>query len=504
MNSSNPQNLNISSWFYLPEWQKYPIQRIDPSFYKSKHCLIFCDQSFISSKIIFTLAISDISVDIVKVGDEYESKEGLHILNPSKKENFFKLFDILNESNKLPSIIIYCWTFLRTNGEVNFIELTSLFSAIAAQDFTTTVNVVTQNIFYVTGKELIQPKNALLIGPCKVVEQEINNIKCKLFDIDNVQTNLNDETFGQIITDIFEYSSPSLVAYREGYRFIQYYKQIALPHSNNNSLLKHGGTYLITGGLNGIGLNLARHLAYKWNASLILVSRKNLPNKQEWKKLLVAPDTSKTLVKTLEILSDFDDYNIPYLVISADCSNLEDMKSVLQTTYQNFKQINGVIHAAGIAGGNLIQLTHPTKVANVFIPKIAGTLVLQDVLKNQQIDFFISCSSLSSIVGGVGQASYVSANAYLDSAMHQLKQRGINAISINWGTWSEIGMAVDQKNEHLKLIDGMYNDLNINHGISIEDGIIVFETILSNPMPQIIVSPSNLFALLANKKYPFN
>jgi NADP-dependent 3-hydroxy acid dehydrogenase YdfG len=92
------------------------------------------------------------------------------------------------------------------------------------------------------------------------------------------------------------------------------------------------------------------------------------------------------------------------------------MQVAITEALEKFGQINGVIHAAGIAGGGMIQLKTEDLVNSVFAPKIKGTLVLEEILKfkNITLDFLVLCSSQSSILSEFGQVDYCAANAFLD------------------------------------------------------------------------------------------
>ena len=122
-------------------------------------------------------------------------------------------------------------------------------------------------------------------------------------------------------------------------------------------------------------------------------------------------------------------------------------------------------------------------------PKVTGTLVLDSVLKNIQLDFFVLCSSLSSVVGGLGQADYCAANAFLDSFAHRRHLRNEVGLALNWPTWRETGMAVNTP-----VPAGMepYRREALKLGISSREGAQIFLSALESDMPQLLVSPYGL------------
>jgi acyl carrier protein len=74
-------------------------------------------------------------------------------------------------------------------------------------------------------------------------------------------------------------------------------------------------------------------------------------------------------------------------------------------------------------------------------PKVLGAWHLHAATLDEPLDFFIMFSSAASLIGSPGQSNYVAANAFLDALAHERRRSGLAALSINWGPWSEIGLA---------------------------------------------------------------
>lgn len=150
-----------------------------------------------------------------------------------------------------------------------------------------------------------------------------------------------------------------------------------------------------------------------------------------------------------------------------------------------FGKINGVLHAAGVPGGGMIQNKTPDDVEKILAPKVKGTLVLDSIFKDVTLDFFILTSSIASIAGGFGQVDYCSANAFLDAfAQYKNSKHGTFTVCINWDTW-QVGMAV---NVALTPELQKLRSENLKHAILPYEGVDAFSRILESKLSHVVVS----------------
>lgn len=201
------------------------------------------------------------------------------------------------------------------------------------------------------------------------------------------------------------------------------HRRIAL-EDESRSRLRHRGVYVITGGFGGIGLTLARYLAKHYQARLVLVSRRG-----------PGPGTEQVLRELVALGAEASHAAIDV----ADSAALSVLFAELRASWGG---LHGVIHAAGLPGGSLLARTRLEDIQAVLRPKVQGTLALDSALKGHEPDFVLLCSSLTSVLGGPGQAAYAAANSWLDS-FAELKAASHPGrwISVQWDAWSEVGMA---------------------------------------------------------------
>jgi amino acid adenylation domain-containing protein len=235
----------------------------------------------------------------------------------------------------------------------------------------------------------------------------------------------------------------ALIAYRMGKLWGQCVEPLPLP-AGNDLPLREGGVYLITGGLGGIGLTLALHLATKTKARLVLVDRASVPSRAEWDSLLEMESIPAATHFQINILRQLEELQAPFLIAQADvCEEIQVREAVAQAL-EKFGVINGVIHAAGTPGGGIIQFKTLAELESVLAPKVKGTRVLECALKDHALDFFVACSSVSSVQGEFAQVDNCSANAFLDAfCLNNGFKADTRTVTIGWDTWKDAGMALN-------------------------------------------------------------
>ncbi|MDT0268346.1 SDR family NAD(P)-dependent oxidoreductase [Streptomyces sp. DSM 44915] len=185
---------------------------------------------------------------------------------------------------------------------------------------------------------------------------------------------------------------------------------------------REGGVYLITGALSGVGLLLAHHLAASYRARLVLAARRE-PTGVE------LPDGET-------------------LVVRADVSRRSDVDALVARARERFGRIDGVIHSAGVLRDGLVRNKSAADLAAVLAPKVAGTRHLDEALADEPLDFFVVFSSMSAVLGNVGQADYCYANAFQDAfaadreRRRQAGTRSGRTLSVGWPFWAEGGMTL--------------------------------------------------------------
>ncbi|WP_138500701.1 type I polyketide synthase [Nostoc sp. PA-18-2419] len=554
---------DIADWFYIPFWKpSLPLVQLEhPELGLEKSCtLVFMDECGLGNKLVKQLKTQDQGVITVKVGKNFNTvDESQYTINPESDRDYDVLIQELFKQNKLPKTIVHLWSVtlnseqeleiekLEKTQTTGFYSLLFLAQALGKQETTEEVKitVISNNLQSVTGTEMLCPEKATLLGLIKVISQEYSNINCRSIDVilPHIGSWQEETLVEQILAELSVDDSQKLIAYRGSNRWVQSFEPVRFEQPKiQKPRLREKGVYLITGGLGGIGLVLAEYLARTVQAKLLLVGRTALPKKDEWEKWLSTyeeTDSTSSKIRKVQQLEDLgaevlvisadvsnieqmrsaiavaqqqfgqlngvtsskirkvqqlEDLGAEVLVISADVSNIEQMRSAIAVAQQQFGQLNGVIHAAGVAGGGVIGRKAQADAQSILAPKVKGTIVIDKIVKDIQLDFFVLTSSKTSILGEFGQADYCAANAFLDAfAHHNASKKGRFTTTINWDTWQEVGMAV---NTELPQRLQQLRTENLQQGILPDEGVDAFLRILGSKMPQVVVSTSDLLDIL--------
>ena len=354
-----------------------------------------------------------------------------------------------------------------------------------------------------TSAEARGPVQALAAGAAKVISLEIPQVVCRLVDLPAGDcTSASDAAARNLLGNLLlEPGMPRpwrVVVYRDGQRWEQSFEAVRLPERRVPKL-RDDGVYLITGGFGGIGKTLARHLAEKFHARLALVGRSGLPPRDKWKEWLAGHAEDDATSARIREVSQLEKLGAKVLPLVADVSNAAEIAGAIDEVHKQFGPIHGVIHAAGIASGGLIQVRDARESERTLASKVAGTLALDAVVEKDAPDFFVACSSRDAICPVMGASDYSAANAFLDAFANSRVSTAGHAqvtsyISINWDTWQEVGMAVNTK---VPRDVAEQRAKYLAEAIKPEEGVRAFQRALGAGLPQIAVITHDFAATIA-------
>ncbi|BFU90193.1 MAG: polyketide synthase [Nitrospira sp.] len=475
---------NISDWFYEPSWRRSRAA-LSARPIRDGSWLVFVDERGEGTGIVEQLESDGRTVVTVSAGERYERHtKGRYSIRPGVREDYHRLIEDLRRQDLWPDRLVHCWNVRSRDGSLSIETfrraqdkgLHSLMFLSQALGSRTSANatfmcILTAGLHDVTGEETLRPELAPIVGACRVIPQEYVNLTCRMVDLQTSTASeevLTQSVIARLLAEHPVRQDESVVAYRGAHRWVPTFQPVKLDHSDEQpALLRTQGVYLITGGLGGVGLQLADYLVRTVKARLVLIGRSK-PTKAQMQRL-----------KTLEQVGG------EILTIQAHVADEPQMRLALATALDRFGAVHGVIHAAAVPSGGLIDLKTVEAVETEFSPKVGGAFVLDQVLRKVPLDFICFCSSLNALTGGVGQVGYCAANATLDAMAHAFSKRGSRVISVNFDRWNQVGMAV-QAEARLKTLQ---IDASEFDGMAESEAQDVFERILHGWIsPQAIVS----------------
>lgn len=473
-------SVNTTTVYYAPQWFEQALGASGANADDSGHILVFetGDGIFEGFKKHFGQSSTVVSVKPGACFKEtgYNSFE----INPQNSEDYSSLLDALSKQNITPWGIVHCWSENafeagRTqldrqldNSIYSVFYLTKKLMGLKSKQKTRLLYAYLDN----NGSEAVaypmQPHYAGLASFLKCMNSENQKIEYKTVGIASNAIKV-EALAGLLQGELAGAWENEQEVYYAGVKRLVKHINVVSPNIQHNEgvHIRERGVYLVTGGMGGLGLMFAQHLAGK-KAKLILTGRTN------------EDKTKKAQIEGLRQLGAEAEY------VKADVSRLDDVISLSRSIKDKYGALNGIIHCAGITQDAYIATKTRQQMDEVFSAKIYGTLNLDEAFKSEKLDFFFTFSSTAGILGNPGQSDYAYANGFMDNFAHLrefLRKEGLRhgrSVSVNWPLWEEGGMrASDQVRELLMSKFGVVP-------LSTIEGLKAFEHALELPYSQVL------------------
>ncbi len=268
----------------------------------------------------------------------------------------------------------------------------------------------------------VDPSLAPLWGLGRTIAQEHPELWGGMVDLP--PTAGREET-GRLAGELLRGDGEDHVAFRGNERLVARLTACDAAQPTSGSLaFRANATYLVTGGLGGLGLTVARWLVDRGARHLALLGR-------------TGNDTGTASAD----LASLREAGASLVILKADCSQKDALASAIEEIHQSQPPLRGVFHAAGVLADALLQHQTWPQFREVMAPKIDASWHLHSLTRDIPLDYFVLFSSAASLLGAAGQGNYAAANAFLDGLAHYRHALNLPATTINWGPWSEVGMA---------------------------------------------------------------
>ena len=444
-------------WSYQPQWKPVyadcavdvtgDLSDADPETW-----LIFQDDTGLGNAVAAKLRAAGHQVIVAVPGDTFARLDDRYILSPEMgRASYDALLQDLSARKMMPTRVAHLWL---VTGDEKARPGSSFYHRLQEQGFWSLfyfaqawagvngegahLSVITSDAEQVRNERLRYPDKSTVMGPARVIPREFPGITCAVLDIDGgSKDKLRVES---VLEELLAAPSNSIAALRNNRRYEKIWKQRPLPEAFEQITVDAEDVIMITGGLGGIGMMLTEHLLNK-GARVVLLSRQEIPDHADWDRLLENHAPNDPMARRLNALKRLDAMDGDVLALAADISNVERMRQALDVIGKKFGRVTGVIHAAGVIEDAPILSKSPGSISDVLTPKVHGTQVLNTIFPDGTLNWLALFSSSSTVTAPAGQVDYVAANEYLNAYAKSRAGSATKVVAIDWGIWSEIGMA---------------------------------------------------------------
>ncbi|MGA7439787.1 MAG: SDR family NAD(P)-dependent oxidoreductase [Luteibacter sp.] len=441
---ANPPSVRRCSaeWFYAPVWRQLPAEptRAMPGKDASSSLwLVFDEGNGVGSAVRDGLIEQGFEVKTIRPAQAYRQiDDSTFGIVPFLEADYARLMHDIDAGAQRQINVVHLWSLMSFDDvpdagarfeEAQRVGFDSLLLVSRVLDSIypsspTTVNLVTDRTVAVTGEEAIREDFGTALGLCKVIPQELTQLRTHHIDVDLGTRPMPASLAKRILAETDLPKRLPQVAFRGARRWGLEYERLdvdaqAAPPEVANA------NFVITGGFGRIGRRLAEEFARQKAAGIVLVRRAGFRgdiSSEEMSRRIAAMEASGTRV----------------IVCEADVSDLTAMSAVFDLAERELGPIEGVVHCAGKVHDSMQSLHDLTPASSRahFVAKIAGTRVLHDVVAGRDIRFCMLMSSLSSVLGGLGFGAYAAANGFLDAFAHARRNAGDQRWkTVNWDGW---------------------------------------------------------------------
>jgi acyl transferase domain-containing protein len=328
-----------------------------------------------------------------------------------------------------PLRIVHCWSLevpagapagawerARALGWAGVLDVVTAVAGAERSAAATRLWIVTRGAQAIGGEE-VSVLQAPLWGLGRVIALEHPDLWGGLVDLDPGAA----VDVDALLAELDAAGGGAQVALRGGRRLVPRLSRCARP-APAPYRFSPAGSYLVSGGLGGLGLEVAAWMVREGARRLVLAGRR--------------PPAAETQQKVDGLRKAGADVRI----VLADFGDAAAVGRALAEADRD-APLRGIVHAAGMLDDGVLARQDPARFERVMAGKALGALHLDRLTRGRPLDFVVFFSSVASVLGSPGQGNYAAANALLDALAAERRRRGDPAVSIDWGPWAEVGMA---------------------------------------------------------------
>lgn len=445
----------VPRWFYGQRWLPRTLETEIPAPAGNGPALIFADAAGLGEALARRLAEQGEQPVLVRPAPELTLRDPrAFAVRPDEPDHYHQLLDRLADEGQLPARIYHLWTYspdpqppgalaellqAQTLGVYSLLYLIQALTKVGGRTREVSLFAVSSGLQAVEGEAPAAFAHAPILGLLRTAAQETPWLHCRHVDLAGPHLAQQAEF---LLQESQFLSQEAEAVYRNGQRLVSRLEAVDMASQPPQpSPFKSDGVYLISGGLGGVGVEIARHLLLRYRARLVLVGRTHLPLDQTDQGGAFAPSpdvgAKLTLYRELERLSG----EVLYCVGDVgDEARMVQIAALAEARWS--RPLDGVLHLAGLRHDGLLSEDDGDALSQLLHAKVAGTWALFQLVKARPDALFLTFSSVNGYFGGVAAGAYAAANAFLDHFALYARHAGpARTVNLAWTMWAGTGMS---------------------------------------------------------------
>ncbi|MBV9010723.1 MAG: AMP-binding protein [Pseudonocardiales bacterium] len=439
----------LPNWFFRPVWQ--PAELLHRPVPPHGHTLLLADRHGLAERLAQALRAQGLTCTLVSYGTTFIHHAADRFALPwDTPASYDRLLEAIPTVERVVHLA-YCaphagepgpkeMALAQRDGVECLAHLMAALGGRAAHrsaDRSVRLYVVSSGSQQVRPEESLAVERTPVVGLVKSLDQELPWLRARHID---VPPGAGTQTMKQLLAEIDTPSGEVEVALREGRRWARRLARLpggALPETT--PVFREGGLYVVSGGLGGVAVEVARHLLAAHHVRLLLLGRTKLPDPSAWDRLIAEGGELGDKLSAYRELRALGEATYA----AVDITDTEALRQAVATAEQTWSaELSGVLHLAGRYDQRPLTEQAAQQRAAVLAPKVAGGWALHQLVKHRPGTLFLSFSSVLGFLGGLEVGAYSAANAFLDAlAAYQRREGAVDGRSLAWSMWDERGMS---------------------------------------------------------------
>lgn len=465
----------IPSWFYRRTWRTKHARWLGAQLDPAQHCVLLLDRLGLGLAAVARLERAGLRCVQVIPGERFERIDTLRYqLSPADVEHWELLVSALGRDGITFDVVAHLLTYGEHDDLSSATELMeaqrrgslsvlSLARALAgSQQRMARLCVVASHIYTPGPDGELAVANSTLPGLVQTIRREYPALACSLVDL---PTRGGDACVSRLLSELFADGADVEVSYRGNRRLIPQLERLDWTGGEPLPLpLKNGGLYVVTGGLGGIGVELARLLLGAYSARLLLLGRTALAEPSPLSGR--ASGAGDLVAERRERLSELQTWGGEVAYEAVDMGDPERVTAAIRAAERSWgRACDGVFHLAGVLTERALGDETPEMVLQALRAKVAGAWSIHESLRDRPDAFVVHLSSVNGFFGGARVGAYAAASSFLDGfSAYETARCGRVSRCLSFSMWDDTGMSRGYKLKELTRASG-YHVLAPEQGI---------------------------------------